>query len=76
MAETGAERRDGATRERLLENLRGELSNLPGLALTPGQAARLFNIPPEVCVRLFLLLEEQGSVKRREDGRVCGVPPQ
>ena len=63
-------------RRAFLEGFRAELSHLPGLALTVDQAAKLFNIPGDVCRRLFIALEEQGSVVRRPDGRFCRAPAQ
>jgi hypothetical protein len=61
-------------RRAFLEGFHAELSHLPGLALTVDQAARLFNIPGDVCRRLFLALEEQGSVVRTPEGRFRRAP--
>jgi hypothetical protein len=33
----------------LLERVRGEFNEMPGLRLTPAQAARLWNLEPRAC---------------------------
>ena len=63
------DRRDVAMREALLARLRREIRHVPGLALTPGQASRLFNVPPELCDRLLASLAQQGIIQIRPDGR-------
>lgn len=67
-----ADRRDTAMREALLDRFRCEIQHMPGLALTPAQAARLFAVPPDVCERLLTLLAAQGAIHRRQDGRFAG----
>ena len=68
------DQRDSATREALLEQLRAELRHAPGLALTPAQAARLFNVPPETCERLIAALADEGAIHLRADGRIVSTP--
>lgn len=67
------ERRDTAMREALLNRLRSEIRHVPGLALTPDQASRLFQVPPDVCVRLLTSLAKQGVIQMRPDGRFVAV---
>ena len=67
------ERRDTAMREALLNRLRSEIRHVPGLALTPDQASRLFQVPPDVCARLLTSLAKQGVIQMRPDGRFVAV---
>lgn len=71
---SAVDQRDGATREALLEQLRAELRHAPGLALTPAQAARLFNVKPETCDRLIAALADEGAIQVRPDGRIISTP--
>jgi hypothetical protein len=64
------ERRTTASRDALLEQLRDEFRHTPGLALTPLQAARLFNVEPETCERLIAALADEGAIRVRPDGRI------
>jgi hypothetical protein len=68
------DQRDSATREALLAQLRAELRHAPGLALTPAQAARLFNVQPEICERLIAALAAEGAIHVRADGRIVSTP--
>jgi hypothetical protein len=68
-----SERRDFDTREALLQKLREELRHVPGLALTPEQASRLFDVPQDVCGRLLASLAQQGTIYVRPDGRFVGM---
>ena len=67
------DRRDTAMREALLNRLRSEIRHVPGLALTPDQASRLFQVPPDVCGRLLTSLAQQGVIQMRPDGRFIAV---
>lgn len=67
------DRRDTAMREALLNRLRSEIRHVPGLALTPDQASRLFQVPPDVCGRLLNSLAQQGVIQMRPDGRFVAV---
>ena len=62
------DRRDGAARHRLLQRIRSEYSEMPGLRLTREQATRLWSLPDEVCERLFSELERDGFLRRLNDG--------
>jgi hypothetical protein len=68
-----SERRDFDTREALLQKLREELRHVPGMALTPEQASRLFDVPRDVCGRLLASLAQQGAIYVRPDGRFVGM---
>jgi hypothetical protein len=63
------DRRDEAARDALFNRLREELRHAPGLALTVEQAARLFDLPADVCGRLVAELAGQGAIYTRPDGR-------
>jgi hypothetical protein len=62
------ERRDDRAREGLLQRIRSEFSEMPGLRLTREQAMRLWSLPGEVCERLFGELERAGDLRRLSDG--------
>lgn len=63
------DRRNLASRDTLLEQLRSELRHTPGLALTLEQAARLFNLQLDTCERLIGSLMQEGLIQVRPDGR-------
>lgn len=67
------DRRDSAMRDALLNKLRSEIRHVPGLALTSGQASRLFDVPPEICERLLDSLAKQGVIQLRPDGRFIAL---
>lgn len=67
------DRRDVAMRDALLNKLRSEIRHVPGLALTPDQASRLFDVPPEICGRLLASLAKQGVIQVRPDGRFIAL---
>lgn len=62
------DRRDGEARSRLLERIRSEFSEMPGLRLTSDQATRLWSMPADVCERIFSDLERTGFLRRLSDG--------
>jgi len=68
-SEARAERRHAMTREALVRRIRSEFEEMPGLSLTLAQAARLFGLQPDTCLRVLLGLCEQGFVRVRGDGR-------
>lgn len=70
------ESRDSTTREAFLAKFRHELQHVPGLALTPEQASRLFDVPQEVCGRLLASLAQQGAIYLRPDGRFVALNPE
>ena len=48
--------------------IRGEFSELGGMSLTLPQAARLFNLDPELCERLLNELIAEGVLRRTDAG--------
>lgn len=62
------DRRDDQTRGLLLQRIRSEFGEMPGLRLTREQAMRLWSLPAEVCERLFSELERAGFLRRLADG--------
>jgi hypothetical protein len=69
------DRRDLELRQALLNRFRYEIQHTPGLALTPDQASRLFDIPRDVCGRLLVCLVQEGAIYLRSDGRFVGLAP-
>lgn len=68
-AESGThERRDHTARGRLLQRIRSEFEEMPGMRLTREQAARLWSLSGELCDRLLAELEAQGFLRRLDDG--------
>jgi hypothetical protein len=61
-------------RDALLERFRSEMRHAPALALTLPQAARLFNIEPDICARLITALAQEGLIHIRADGRFVSTP--
>ena len=68
------DRRDVDARGTLLERFRSEMRHTPALALTLPQAARLFNIEPDICERLITALAQEGLIHIRSDGRFVSTP--
>ncbi len=62
------ERRNLATRQRLLSRIRAEFSEMPGLSLTLAQAGRLFGLTHDACARILSGLAREGLLRRRGDG--------
>ena len=55
--------------ERLLERrIRGEYKEMPGLRLSPRQAARLWSIESGVCETMLDALVESGFLRRDRNG--------
>ena len=52
----------------IAERIRGEFREMPGLALTPGQACRLWSIDLRTCQSTLTQLVESGFLYRRADG--------
>jgi hypothetical protein len=64
-----ADRRNIASRERLLQRVRSEFEELPCLRLTRGQVQRLFDLREDVCRRLLAGLVDEGTLTCGPDGR-------
>lgn len=55
--------------ERLLERrIRGEYREMPGLRLSPRQAARLWSVDSGVCANMLDALVESGFLRRDRNG--------
>ena len=63
-----ADRRDAASRQRLLRRVEMEYVEMPGLCLTLPQAKRLFVLRDDICVRVLGSLEASGVLRRNEQG--------
>jgi Fic family protein len=62
------ERRDRAARQRLLQRVRAEFQEVPGLVLTLPQAERLFGIREDTCRRVLETLVRDGVLRPLADG--------
>ena len=63
------DRRDRETRERLLQRVRSEFDDMPGLILTLVQAVRLFGLRKDVCIRVLGELDAEGLLCQASDER-------
>lgn len=63
------ERRDEASRRRILARVRAEFEEMPGLQLTLGQARRLTGLRHDICVRVLDTLVHHGVLRRDDAGR-------
>lgn len=52
----------------LLDRIRGEYSEMPGLRLTVPQALRLWGLPQDVCECVLARLVKDGFLRRTADG--------
>lgn len=67
----------GTSPNALLDRIRGEYSEMPGLRLTVPQALRLWGLPRDVCEYALARLVEDGLLRRTSDGafvRHTGFP--
>jgi len=64
-----ADRRDQASRDRLLRRVRQEFREMPCLRLTDTQSARLFGLSAPVCGRVLKSLVGEGTLWTGVDGR-------
>jgi hypothetical protein len=62
------ERRNLVTRQHLVDRVRAEFIEMPGLSLTLPQARRLFGLPQEACARILGGLAREGLLRYRPDG--------
>ena len=62
------DRRDLVARAALVSRVASEFHELPGLCLTLSQARRLFDLRPEVCMRILDCLVVDGTLGRTSDG--------
>ena len=68
-----AERRDPASRERLVERVLAEFREMPCLRLTPAQAQRLFGLRADVSTRVINTLIGDGYIRLGPDGRYAAA---
>ena len=52
----------------LLERVRAECRDMPGLQLTPSRAIRLFDVEPSVCASMLEVLVKECFLFRTRDG--------
>jgi len=69
------DRRDVGRRNQLLQRLHAEFREMPGIALSGPQIARLENLPVDVCDRVLNELLHRGDVSKRDDGRFIVAQP-
>ncbi|MFB3852826.1 MAG: hypothetical protein ACE148_03260 [Vicinamibacterales bacterium] len=62
------ERRDSARRRQLIERVRGEFEEMPGLNLTLAQARLLFGVHEDICRRVLNDLVACGFLSRTSRG--------
>jgi hypothetical protein len=65
---TLAERPDADLADAFLTRVKGEYCEMPGLCLTPAQAARLWSVDVAVATLALRQLAESGYLRRRLDG--------
>jgi len=61
--------RDVSSRVTLTHRICSEFREMPGLVLSPEQAARLFGISPELCSRVLEELIANGALSLTRGGR-------
>ena len=64
----GVERRDLASREALVRRMTGEFDDMPGLALSVKQVARLMGVDQEACARILASLTRAGVLQKNPNG--------
>lgn len=69
------DRRDVRTRNQLLERMRAEFEEMPGLRLTLRQAGRLFNLREDVCFRALTALVREGVLRQTPDRQFARTTP-
>src|SRR5207249_4512722 len=63
------DRRDVAVRNHIVNRIRREFDEMPGMSLSVPQATRLFGIPTDVCARILTRLAEDGRLRLTRGGR-------
>lgn len=58
----------------LLQRVREQYRDMPGLALTKPQAMRLFGVAPSVCAAMLRALVMENFLSRREEGLFVRAP--
>jgi hypothetical protein len=60
---------------RLVERVRGEFNEMPGLQLTEAQAARLWGVEPDACRRIVDVLVSDEFLRWTANGRIARTRP-
>ena len=55
----------------VMERVRGEFREMPGLSLTLAQASRLWSLDHQTCGDVLRHLVDAGFLRRRSDGAFC-----
>src|SRR5438093_7064912 len=63
-----------ATHEQLLDRIRGEYVEMPGLRLTFPQACRLWHVDPQTCQTVLRDLVAERFLHQAQDGAYCAFP--
>ena len=63
------DRRNPVSRAQLLQRVRAEFEEMPGLRLTCGQAQRLFGMRPDICERVLAALVAEGTLESAPDAQ-------
>lgn len=71
------ERRNHTAREQVVQRMRCEFAEMPGLHLTFAQVSRLLGLRPDICRRILTSLVSEGYLRTQEGGQYCrrGVLP-
>lgn len=69
MSELPIERRESGHRLRLVQRARSEFFEMPGLSLTPKQAARLWGLREDICERIMRELVGEGVLRTGKEGQ-------
>ena len=67
-AAVSIERRDVSARHALLWRIHSEFEEMPGLALTAAQAAKLFGVSQDIALRVLGRLTDARVLRRTGDG--------
>jgi DNA-binding IclR family transcriptional regulator len=70
MPATHTVKTDEETDDELITRILGEFREMPDLALTPTQAARLWGLSEPTCQRIIVKLTACGLLRRMNDGRL------
>ena len=62
------ERRNISSRNALMWRIHSEFEEMPGLALRPAQAAKLFGVSQDVALRILERLTDARVLRRKGDG--------
>jgi DNA-binding IclR family transcriptional regulator len=54
----------------LVERVQSEFNEMPGLRLTPAQAARLLGLPPRTCQKVIQTLVRAEFLRWTDDGSI------